>query len=272
VAFLGPLNPRQLLAGVGRLLRAARKRARADHSTLARRQVRFTPHAMVRYYLYAAVAPSRGSQRPWDDQQVARAQRFAQSFCSAPWTAQPLTADSHVTSFGQKGADSQFERVLYVRSDGLIELNWALRCETTNGRRELEAVELARVAAALALAVAGPEYETLCRAGRFNRPVRRTDWMFGVSIAVPGNEGQQPWDALRFPGESPPRANDARAHMPQGGYGGDALRSLRRKRAPQKVPTGLVRELLAANGYHTVGNIPEELGAEGLRQASANLS
>jgi hypothetical protein len=43
--------------------------------------------------------------------------------------------------------------------------DWALRCETTNGRRELETLELSRVAAALALAVTKPEYETLCRAG-----------------------------------------------------------------------------------------------------------
>jgi sirohydrochlorin ferrochelatase len=60
--------------------------------------------------------------------------------------------------------------------------------------------------------------------------------------------------------------------MPQGGYGTDALRSLRRKRASQKVPPVLVRELLAANGYHTAGKVPEELGAEGLRQAGTNPS
>lgn len=238
---------------------------RADHSTLARRQVRFVPQVMVRYYLYAAVAPSRRSIRPWDDQQVGRAQRFAASFAAAGWTARPLTADADLTSFGEQGDDGMFERVLYVHRNGLVEMEWALRCDDIDGRRELDAAEVSRVAAALALAVASPEYGALCRGRRLNVPVRRTDWLFGVSTAVPGASGQQQWEALRFPDAAPPRAVDARAHMPPAGYGQKALRSVRRKHAPRDVPEVLMRELLAANGYHSIGSLPEKLAAHGLK-------
>lgn len=95
-------------------------------------------------------------------------------------------------------------------------------------------------------------------------PVRRTDWLFRVSTAVPGASGQQQWEALRFPDAAPPRAVDARAHMPPDGYGQEALRSVRRKHAPRKVPEVLIRELLATNGYHSIGSLPEKLAAHGL--------
>ena len=267
MSFLGTLNPLQLASGAGRTVRAVRERMRADHSTLARRQVRFVPQAMVRYYLYVAVAPSRCSIRPWDDQQVARAQRFASLFAAEPWTAQPLMADGDVTTFGVEGADGMFDRVLYAYRNGLVEMEWALRCEETAGRHELEAAEVARVAAVFALAVASPEYEALSRAGTLRRRVRRTDWLLCLSTAVPTTKGQQQWDALRFPSEAPQRADNARAHMPVAGYGQEALRSLRRRRAPRQVPVVLLRELFAANGYYAIGTLHEELTAEGLRHA-----
>lgn len=263
MALLGPVNPIQLAAGASRAVRSLSERLRADHNTLAGRQVRFAPQAMSRYYLYAAVAPSRRSSRPWDDQQVARAQRFARRFSSEQWTDGPRTADADLTCFGEEGVDGAFERVLYVHRDGLVEMLWALSYDDVDECRELNAVELASVVTALACAVASAEYEGICRAGWLTRRVRRTDWLFCVATAVPGESGQRHWDELRFPGQPPPRAVGARANMPPAGYGRETLQSLRRKSAPREVPTALVRELLAANGYHAIGALPEELASYG---------
>jgi hypothetical protein len=82
----------------------------------------FVPQAMSRYYLYAAVAPSPRSPRPWDDQQVARAQRFARSFSSEQWTSEPLTADQDITC---------------LQRNGLAEMEWD--SNTAQRRRAIDA-------------------------------------------------------------------------------------------------------------------------------------
>jgi hypothetical protein len=165
------------------------------------------------------------------------------------------------------GADGHFERVLYMWRNGLVELLWALDCAESDGARELDPLELGRVSAAFALAVAGRDYGELCRARRWWPAARRTDWRLAVSTSVPDCDGQREWTALRFPSTAPRRATGSRASMPPGGYGEDALRSLARRRAPRQVPLVLLRELQAANGYYGAAQLAEELAAEGLSQA-----
>jgi hypothetical protein len=218
---------------------------------------------MMRYYLYAAVAPSRRTARKWDDDQVVRAQQFARGLTTEPWAAEPETADQDVTVFRERAADGAAERALYVHHNGLVELLWALRCEREDdGTRELDATEIARVAAAFAAAVADHEYRELCRKRRRPLSVRRTDWLLQISTSVPSSEGQQLWDGLRFPEEPPARAAGSRANAPRYGYGYEALRSLRRKKAPGRVPSTLLKELMAANGYYGAAGLADRLAVQ----------
>lgn len=267
MSLFGPVNP-LALAGTGwRTLRRAHDRLRADHMTLARRHVYFSPQAMSRYYLYAAVAPSRRTHRLWDSDQVNRAQRFAAAFADEPWTDTPLNADRDVTAFGATGDDGMFERVVYVSRDGLVELLWALECEEVDGERELDVLEIGRVSAALASAVAERGYAEVCRSRRWWPTARRTDWHFAVATAISASDGQQEWTRLRFPTNEPRRATNARAYMPPEGYGRDALRSLPRRQAPSQVPVVLLRELCAANGYFGDSGLEAKLVAESGRRA-----
>jgi hypothetical protein len=263
------VNPVQLVNVATRAWRVASARTRADHSTLDLRQVRFAPQSMTRYYLYAATAPSRRTAREWDDDQVARAQQFARSFITDAWVDAPETADQEVTIFRERAPDGSADRALYVHRNGLVELLWALGCELDDeGRRELDVTELAHVTVAFAVAVAGREYRNVCRTTRRPLSARRTDWLLQVSTAVSTSEGQHLWDALHFPGEAPSRAMGSRASAPLNGYGSGALRSLRRRKAPARVPATLLKEFMATNGYYGAAGLADRLAAEANRDHS----
>lgn len=65
--ILGPLDPAQLVRSARGALVAAARRLRSDHRTIAARSVHFYPTGMGRFYLYAAVAPSRSAARAFDE-------------------------------------------------------------------------------------------------------------------------------------------------------------------------------------------------------------
>ncbi len=152
MAILGPLNPVQLAGAARDALVSATRRLRPDHRSIAMRSVQFPGTSMLRFYSYAAVAPSRVAAREFDDGQVRRAGVFAADAFPGVFDDTPSHADRSVTVFSV-GRDGAHERALYVHPSGLVELLWALArsiptmtsyCSTLRNSRPLWCISAAR--------------------------------------------------------------------------------------------------------------------------------
>ena len=252
--ILGPLDPAQLARSARGALVGAAQRLRPDHRTITTGSVQFYPTGMRRFYLYAAVAPSRCAARTFDERQVGRAAAFAADAFDEVFDATPSIADQDTTVFTVRGDDGADERALYVHRSGLVELLWALVVEQPEGRSgelALDASEIAAVLARVAAAVGRRLYAELSRAGRGRRRFARLDWSVNLASYVSTADGERAWTALRFPGEAaPPRAQHQQPAAPPAGFGAHRLRNRRRKLAPIKVARVVLGEVLAANGYY----------------------
>jgi hypothetical protein len=157
--ILGPLDPAQRARSARGALVAAAQPVRPDHRTIATGSVQFYPTGMRRFYLYAAVAPSRRAARAFDERQVGRAAAFPADAFGGVFDATPSVADQDTTVFTVSGDDGADERALYVHRSGLVELLWALAVEQPEGRSgelALDASEIAAVLARVAAAVGRP--------------------------------------------------------------------------------------------------------------------
>jgi hypothetical protein len=251
--ILGPLDPAQLARSARGALVAAVQRLRPDHHTIATGSVQFYPTGMRRFYLYAAVAPSRSAAREFDERAVRRAGAFAADAFPGVFEGAPSLADQDTTVFTVRSDDGTDERALYVHRSGLVELLWALTAAQPEGGAEelvLDASEIAALLAHLAAAVGRRPYAEVSRAGRGRRRFARVDWSFNLAPYVSTADGERAWSDLRFAGEAPPRAQHQQPAAPPAGFGTQRLRSRRRKLAPVKVARVVLGEVLAANGYY----------------------
>lgn len=251
--ILGPLDPAQLARSVRGAVVAAVQRLRPDHHSIASGSVQFYPTGMRRFYLYAAVAPSRSAARAFDERAVRRAAAFAANAFGGVFDATPSVADQDVTVFTVRGDDGPDERALYVHRSGLVELLWALAVaqpEGGGGELVLDASEIAAVLAHLAAAVGRRPYAEVSRAGRGRRRFARLDWSVNLAPYVSTADGERAWTALRFANAAPPRAQHQPPTTPPAGFGAQRLRNRRRKLAPVKVARVVLGEVLAANGYY----------------------
>jgi hypothetical protein len=257
--ILGPLNPVEAVRGFRRAAASAMARARPDHSTIIQRSVMFSPQTMLRLYLYVVVAPSRYAPRAFDDAQVGRACLFATEAFPGVFDATPAAADGDATVFAVESTDGSRERTLYVHRTGLLELLWALALEQpTDEDLILDAVEMSATIMSLAVAVGRRPYAELSEAGRGRRRFARVDWWFHLATAVSGPNGPRHWTGLKFPGATPPRAQQKWPAAPIDGYGYERLRSSRRTKLPTEIASVFLTELLAANGYYDFRNAVAE--------------
>lgn len=253
VPILGPLSPALLLGAARRLALAGTSRLRPDHQAIARRDVRFSPGDMVRFYLYVVVAPSRSAPRKFDDGQVGRACAFAEDAFPGVFPRVPAWADARLTLFTVEGVDSMRERALYVHRTGLVEVLWALTAEGRDRDEPellLDVGEMAWVVAQLAAAVGRHPYTEISNAGRGRRRRARVDWWFHLATAMSGSNGAQHWTGLKFPGEGPMRAQNWFPAMPVDGYASKELRNSKRSRLASEVAQAFLGALLGANGYY----------------------
>lgn len=252
MAILGPLNPAQLASAARSALQSAIRRLRPDHRSIAGGTIVFPSSAMRRFYLLAAVAPSRSAPRAYDDQQVQRAGAFAADAFPGVFATVPSSANRETTVFSVAGQDGAAERVLHVHRTGLVELLWSLGPQRGSGDEDellLDAEEIATVVVHLARALARRPYGELSRAGRGRRRFARVDWWFNLAAEIDTPEGRRAWTGLTFPAGSPPRAGQRYPSSPADGYGSEALRG-RRRGAPSRAVQALVGEVLATNGYY----------------------
>jgi hypothetical protein len=251
--ILGPLDPAQLFRTARSAVMGAARRLRPDHNTIAVGSVQFYPTGMRRFYLYAAVAPSRSAARAFDERAVRRAAAFAADGFPRVFDAAPSIADQDTAVFTVRGDDGADERALYVHRSGLVELLWALTVEQPEGGGEalaLDASEIAAVLADLAAAVGRRPYAEVSRAGRGRRRFARVDWSINLAPYVSTADGERAWTALRFVDEVPPRAQHQQPAASPTGFGAQRLRNRRRKMVPVKVARVVLGDVLAANGYY----------------------
>jgi hypothetical protein len=231
----------------------AAQRLRPDHHTIATGSVQFYPTGMRRFYLYAAVAPSRSAARAFDERAVRRAGAFAADAFPAVFEPPPSIADQDTPVFTVRGDNGADERALYVHRTGLVELLWALTVEQPEGgggELALDASEIAAVLARVAGAIGRRPYAEVSRAGRGRRRFARVDWSVNLAPYVSTADGERAWSALRFADAAPPRAQHQQPVAQPGGFGAQRLRNRRRKLAPIKVARVVLGELSAANGYY----------------------
>jgi hypothetical protein len=259
--ILGPLDPAQLFRGARAAVLGAAQRLRPDHHTVATGSAQFYSTGMRRFYLYAAVAPSRSGARAFDEQQVRRAGAFAVDAFPGMFEGAPSLADQDTTVFTVRGDDGADERALYVHRSGLVELLWALTAAQPEGGGEelvLDASEIAAVLAHLAAAVGRRPYAEVSRAGRGRRRFARMDWSVNLAPYVSTADGERAWSALRFAGEAPPRAQHQQPGAPPAGFGTQRLRNRGRKLGPVKVARVVLADVAAANGYYEFTAAVEE--------------
>ncbi|MGP0100040.1 MAG: hypothetical protein ACLPUT_00250 [Solirubrobacteraceae bacterium] len=259
--ILGPLDPSQLFRTARGAVLGAARRLRPDHHTIAIRSVQFYPTGMRRFYLYAAVAPSRSAARAFDERAVRRAGAFAADAFAGVFDTTPSITDQDTTLFTVRGDDGADERALYVHRSGLVELLWALTVEQPEGAGEelaLDASEIAAVLTRVAGAVGRRPYSELSRAGRGPRRLARVDWAVNLASYVSTADGERAWSALRFADATPLRAQHQQPAARPGGFGAQRLRNRRRKLAPIKVARVVLGELAAANGYYEFTSAVEQ--------------
>jgi len=252
MAILGPLNPAQLAGAARNALAAAARRLRPDHHSISLRSVQFPGTSMLRFYLYAAVAPSRAAPLRFDHLQVQRAAAFARDAFPGVFPDTPESANRDLTLFAV-AADGVQERALYVHRTGLVELLWALAVDQAaqpTAELLLDADEIAAIAQQLAGAVARRPYSELSRAGRGRRRFARVDWWFNLTADISMADGSIAWTGLRFPGPPPRRAQNRQPFLAVKGYGEETLRNRRRRKSADELVRAVLAEILGANGYY----------------------
>jgi hypothetical protein len=266
--LVDPVSPGQLPA----LARWARegavwvsRRIRPDHAPIRVLSMRPNQFAMVRHFVYAAVAPSRSCARPFDDQAVRRAIAFAGRAAPATFGEQPDISDGSMSLFYREGADGARERALAVRTSGLVELLWSLELHPREeGQLVLPASAVLKPLLNLAEAVAGEEYAQVSGLHHRRRRFGKVDWSFMMTCAATLPGGRETWSAIEVPGDPPPRARGQHGGaFPTQGIG---MRSVRRS-AGHDVVGDFLSSLLVANGYHELGDTVQRtmLAAEGGR-------
>jgi hypothetical protein len=250
VPIVGPFNPAQLISVVRRSALVATRRVRPDHRAVALRSVTFSPMSMGRLYLYVVLAPSRYAPRPFDPQQVSRAQAFATDAFPGVFDTVPNYADDSQVLFAVEAADGYRERALYIHPTGAVELLWALTCEEEDDEIRLDATEMTTLIAQVADAVGRRPWTELSKAGRGYRRFARVDWNFNLATRVAGDAGPRAWTGLTFVGEAPPRASGQSPGAPVGGYGRARLRNSRRTKPGEEIARIFLAEMLTASGYY----------------------
>jgi hypothetical protein len=228
---------------------------------------------MTRHYLYVALAPSRSATRRADDRSVSRAREFARLALPGVFPDQPSYSDRDLVVFTAGDGVTGPARRLTVHRTGLVELLWAVDLDDDDGRLMLPIMDVLQPVLALAAAAATPEYSQLGTLARPWRRLGKLDWWIAVTTDVPTSDGPIAWSGVLFPCDPPARSAHDRGQMPPGGYGADALRSLRRRKAIDRVPRVLLGELLQANGYFEADAVIEHtLAASHDAQRGASLT
>lgn len=212
---------------------------------------------MLRHYVYAAVAPSRSCQRPFDDQATRRAISFSARAAPDTFGDQPQVSDGSVCQFYCEADDGARERILVVHQCGTVELLWSIALEPTNNGAGpvLPAVEVIRPLLVLADAVETEEYARLSRLYRWNHRFGKVDWDFAMACRTSGGNGQLTWSEIVVAGGSPPRAaGHSGGSFPLNGIG---RWSVRRSQG-REVVGQFLQQFLIANGYHELGNTVEQ--------------
>jgi hypothetical protein len=212
----------------------------------------------VRFYFYGAVAPSWWSPRSADENQVARAQRFAAVILPGVFDETPSTAEPSGTFFRLANGEDHMDDVqLWIAPTGLVELHYALEPEVAgNGGLLLSAVVIAWLACQMADSINHDAYAELSTLAQ--RPVHQqtVDWHFTITAHVSTGRGPRSWDGIKFASDPPQRAKHEWASLPPDGYGAGLANSPRAQPA-ERVATALLTELLQANGYHSYGSAIE---------------
>jgi hypothetical protein len=271
---MDPVSPGQIPA----LARWARDgtrwvaaRVKPDHNSIRQLWLRPNQFAMVRHFVYAAVAPSRRCARAWDDQSVRRAMAFADRATPGTFSAEPQISDGYKSLFYTQTSDGTRERELAVYRTGLVELLWSVPLRRAPDEQLLlPATAVVGPLLGLADAVATREYAELSGLHHRRRHFVKVDWSFMMTCAASPNGVRETWSAIELPDPRPPRAGAQHGgEFPAHGTGRLSLR----RSAGRDAISGFLTELLVANGYHELGDVctltlaAADLGPEGRRSA-----
>jgi hypothetical protein len=242
-----------------------------DHDSIRQLWLRPNQFAMVRHFVYAAVAPSRRCARAWDDQSVRRAMAFAERATPGAFSAEPQISDGYKSLFYTQTSDGTRDRELAVYRTGLVELLWSVPLRRAPDEQLLlPATAVVGPLLGLADAVATREYAELSGLHHRRRHFVKVDWSFMMTCAASPNGVRETWSAIELPDPRPPRAGAQ--HGGEFPAHGTERLSLRRS-AGRNAISGFLTELLVANGYHELGDVcavtlaAADLGSEGRRGA-----
>jgi hypothetical protein len=228
------------------------RRVRADHLPIRGKSLRPTQFTMARHFVYAAVAPSRSCERPFDDQGVRRAIAFAERAAPGVFGAQAQVSDGAKSLFYLETSDHTRERELAVHNSGLIELLWSVTlAPAREDQLVLEATKVVRPLLALTDAIASSEYAELSKLYQRRRALAKVDWSFMMTSAASPPGGRETWSAIAVPGGAPPRAT---GHL-GGEFPAQGVSALSVKRPDGRAAVAeFLTTLLVANGYHELGD------------------
>lgn len=251
--------PGSLIAVLSRALTAAARRTRAalraDHGPINGRSHRHLDATMTRFFLYAAVAPSR-TPRPRDvERWTAHALALREKLNLTGLPGEPDWLDGEAARWESPSqADGARQASVLITCNGLVEIFVALD-EHEGDRPTLSLAQVADVLTLLSAAIGSDAYPG-CAGWRVGVRARRVDLVAAVTARRTGTEGAQSWTVLRFEQAPPPRSAQRRASMPPAGYGPPLLWSVRRSRLERRAVAVVVEQLLRANGYYALGDLP----------------
>lgn len=252
-----------ILTTLVRTLAAAARRARAalraDHRPINQRSHRHLDATMTRLFLYAAVAPSRTPRRRDTERWTANALALRDQLALPGLRGDPDWLDGEAARWeAPSQADGARPASLRITRDGLVEIFVALDERDDDHGPTLSIAQIADALALLVAAITSDAYPG-CAGWRVARRGRRVDLLAAVTARRSGLEGTQAWTALRFKKTPPPRSAQRTAIMPPGGYGPPQLWSVRRSRLERRAVAVVLEQLLRANGYYALGDLPVRL-------------